>query len=392
LSLLQHLQHNKECANATLVRMPPVPVHPDVYSVALGELQNGVSWAKVRENNQDRVRRRAYKSFPDDLTNSPYCWVLLKSDSRSIYRQLTKLQGIRASYPAQINIDEWLDRDSPEFNQTLHDAIFYYKPRTEKGERLCVCIATDDMRRAAWCYAHHSQIILDGTFGVSNSRLLLFIAMGVDETWRGVPIAFFLFSAPTGNQQTSAGYDTKILTDLLTQWRSTMSGSATLFGYPQQEFQPAVAITDTDLKERAALLAVWPSLWLLLCTFHLRQCWKNHRDRTLTASGTEMHRDVTERLRRLEEDLIKTTSFMEARQLLANEREDIERINHPIAANGIKHLEYLTNYWTTENLWSSWSNHGRAIAAGILHCAIEGVLPTTNHLEAFNRVLKRDHL
>ena len=67
------------------------------------------------------------------------------------------------------------------------------------------------MDAAAWEYGHHSQVMLDGTFGVCTTRLLLFIAMAVDEQGKGVPIAFFLFSAPTGNRATHAGYNTAIL-------------------------------------------------------------------------------------------------------------------------------------------------------------------------------------
>jgi hypothetical protein len=55
------------------------------------------------------------------------------------------------------------------------------------------------MDDAAWVYGHNSQVILDGTFGVCSTRLLLFIVMGVDEHGRGVPLAMLLFSAPTGN-------------------------------------------------------------------------------------------------------------------------------------------------------------------------------------------------
>lgn len=43
-------------------------------------------------------------------------------------------------------------------------------------------------------------------------------------------------------------------------------------------------------------------------------------------------------------------------------------------------------------LWKSWSDHGRHIAAQILKCPFEGVLPTTNHLESFNGLLKNKHL
>ena len=52
-------------------------------------------------------------------------------------------------------------------------------------------------------------------------------------------------------------------------------------------FYPLVAITDTDTKERGALQDVWPCIWLLLCHFHLRQCWINHRKRSLSAKDAD---------------------------------------------------------------------------------------------------------
>ncbi|KAJ7880819.1 hypothetical protein B0H13DRAFT_2541220, partial [Mycena leptocephala] len=58
----------------------------------------------------------------------------------------------------------------------------------------------------------------------------------------------------------------------------------------------------------------------------------------------------------------------------------------------IEHINYLDGYWTTDNLWKSWSDFGRKVAASLLGCEMDGVIPTTNHLESFNGVLKRKHL
>jgi hypothetical protein len=98
------------------------------------------------------------------------------------------------------------------------------------------------MRQETWELAHQKQLILDGTFGVCDSRVLLFIAMAINEAKSGVPLAFFLFLAPAGNKATHAGYDMKILTELLLFWRNslgTRNGMA---------FTPSVAITDTDTR------------------------------------------------------------------------------------------------------------------------------------------------
>ena len=83
--------------------------------------------------------------------------------------------------------------------------------QTHQNEQLKVCISTLEMDKAAWKCAHRKQIILDGTFGVCSSHMLLFIAMGVDEDGKGVPLVLFLFSAPTGNRATHAGYNQEIL-------------------------------------------------------------------------------------------------------------------------------------------------------------------------------------
>lgn len=128
------------------------------------------------------------------------------------------------------------------------------------------------MRDATWKYGHGNQIMLDGTFGVCDSKVLLFIVMGVDENWKGVSLVFFLFSAPSGNRATHAGYDTKIFSTLITSWRDSLGRNEV-----GETFEPKVAITDTDIKERGALVSVWAGMILLHCKFHLKQGWTSHR-------------------------------------------------------------------------------------------------------------------
>ena len=52
-------------------------------------------------------------------------------------------------------------------------------------------------------------------------------------------------------------------------------------------FNPLVAIADTDTKWGGALKDVWPCIWLLLCCFHLWQCWTNQHKRSLTAKDAD---------------------------------------------------------------------------------------------------------
>jgi len=221
---------------------------------------------------------------------------LLPGDFSRLYRRYYRLHGINVDINPEWNIDNWLDRVHPNFNSTIFEAVFYYQAQTEKEERFELCIATKEMKAAAWKYVHKKQLILDGTFGLCTARLLVWIAMGVDENNHGVPVAIFLFSAPTGAKATHAGYDTKILTKLLSRWKESFDKeNGVVFG-------PCVAITDTDTKERGALIKTWPTIKLLLCKYHLRQCWTNKREALLGKGAVDFFKShVENRLRSLEQ-------------------------------------------------------------------------------------------
>ena len=118
----------------------------------------------------------------------------------------------------EYNIHDWLDPKAPLYKPQVSESVFHYGARITKDQRLRICIQTQEMKEAAWKYCDGKQLILDGTFGICDRRVLLFIAMGVDEEYKGIPLAFFLFSAPTGNRAMHAGYDTSILHELLVSW------------------------------------------------------------------------------------------------------------------------------------------------------------------------------
>jgi hypothetical protein len=337
-----------------------MPLHPSVYEIALQQLKEGGTLTDLQERNRKMVTSCLYRDQPMDLTKSPYRWHIQSKDTRSLYRQFNRLQGIKVSEQAHLNIDEWLDPESPQYDQTLRDAIFHYSPRATRGERFEVCIATPEMKEAAWKYGHESQIILDGTFGVCDRKILLFIVMGVDENKKGVPLAFLLFSAPSGNQHTAAGYNTEVIVKLMEEWKKSLGM------WNGKAFEAWVAITDTDLMERGALLIVFPRIWLLICKFHIRQSWRNHRNKELKGDSP-LHIDVKNCLWWVEERLIHTTSIDDTHTIIAEEVEVLEEVKKrghvAIAEKGLKHLkDYLLGYWCTESLWRSWSDYGRIVA------------------------------
>ncbi|EKM56355.1 uncharacterized protein PHACADRAFT_27236 [Phanerochaete carnosa HHB-10118-sp] len=379
--------HNEACQAAELFRAPSWPVHPSISRTALCQLQAGLSMNAIMEANRvavDTHDTRTYPEMPDDILHSRWRWILNKTDSRSLYRQFHRMQDVKVMSKAYINLDEWLDLDSPHFNKTLHNAIFHYAPQTTREERLEACIMTPEMREAAWKYSHQSQVLLDGTFGVCNSKILLFIVMDIDENKKGVPLAFLLFSAPSGNKHTAAGYNIESM--------GSRNG---------EEFTVSVAITDMDLMERGALVRVFPNIHLLICRVYLRHSWRNHRAKSVKGDTTD-HSIIRARLKRLEDSLLETETHGAALQLVAEERQWLENsrdakagTNSPTyqaAQGGLAHLEYLETYWLRAALWESWSKHGLHTAAAILKHPVDGVIPTTNHLESFNNVLKNRFL
>ncbi|KAJ7204907.1 hypothetical protein C8J57DRAFT_1441401 [Mycena rebaudengoi] len=215
LRIRGYFEHNLACKDAVYTRIPPIPVHSAVFAVALAQLRDGASFTDVKKKNREMFETGSYHSFPSDLRNPPF-------HSRSLYRQFNRMNGVKVTEKPQINVDEWLNPQSPEYNSTIAEAVFHYSARAEKGDRFEACIATEDMRAAAWKYGHENQIILDGTFGVCDSRLLLFILMVTDENKRGIPVAFLLFSAPAGNKQSSSGYNTSIIAKLLKAWQDSL--------------------------------------------------------------------------------------------------------------------------------------------------------------------------
>ncbi|KAJ6556906.1 hypothetical protein B0H10DRAFT_1967533 [Mycena sp. CBHHK59/15] len=169
------------CQKAEFCRIPPIPIHPSVYAISLVQLRDGATFSDISQKNWDLFKAKAYKDFPTNLDSSPYRWILTHNDSRSLYCQYNRMKGVTVTEAPEINVDDWLDSTSDKFNPTLVHAIFHYSAHVNKGERFEVAIATDKMNHAAWTYGHESQIILDGTFGVCNSRLFLFIVMAIDE-------------------------------------------------------------------------------------------------------------------------------------------------------------------------------------------------------------------
>ncbi|KIJ29168.1 hypothetical protein M422DRAFT_269434 [Sphaerobolus stellatus SS14] len=306
------ISHNEECCKQIMQQLPAIPLHEHVWQTAIEQLEQGASeWNPATAN----VR-----------------YELLPSDSCSLYQQFSRRLGVDITREAQYNIDDWLNKDSPKYKPEIAAAVFYYQGRIAQEKSLQVCIQTDEMKQATWKYTHQKQLILDWTFGICDRRILLFIALGVDENNKGVPLIFFLFSAPTGNRATHAGYDMDILHELLVHWRDSL-GKKDDVG-----FAPCVAITESDTKERGA-----PHIDLAIYMAHFMQVPYFPK------------LQIQSRLYALEEQLIISINYTSATQIVDEERSALTWLKSlpdmDIAVTaGLAHIKYLTETWMPVSL------------------------------------------
>ena len=83
---------------------------------------------------------------------------LLPSDHSTLYRKYTRHYDVDVRKLPQYNIHDWLDPSSSNFKAEIRDVIFHYGARSEAEEQFKVCIATQEMKDAAWKYIHHMTL------------------------------------------------------------------------------------------------------------------------------------------------------------------------------------------------------------------------------------------
>ena len=114
-----YFNHNEGCRAAVIARFPVMPLHPAVYEIALQQLKDGGTLTDIQDRNHAMVQSVSYCGQPKDQKQSPYHWLLRGKDTWSLYRQFNRMQGIKVTEQAHINIDEWLDPCAPQYSHTL---------------------------------------------------------------------------------------------------------------------------------------------------------------------------------------------------------------------------------------------------------------------------------
>ncbi|KAI0682701.1 hypothetical protein BC835DRAFT_1311425 [Cytidiella melzeri] len=248
--------------------VPRIPIHPALQQFALDLLRRHVPLTQVQMECRAYTKRQWGSSVGDEN----YCYRFSTRETTSLYCTLRAENSIPQGSLAEDNIDKWFRPLSPQPPTTqLTDSLIHYQPHIQgKTAQFELALSTPEQQIMAWKYGHKNVVVMDGTFGVCSARVLLFILMVIDNSNRGIPVAFFLFTAKEEHTAVQASYDSTILEEFLFQFRAAM-GKNDL----GEDFEFAVGMTNNNPREHRALCSQWPSMFLMLCLFYISQAWRN---------------------------------------------------------------------------------------------------------------------
>ncbi len=390
-----YLTHSTDCMKANRIAVPALYLNSRVRELAQNMLECSAPTPAILANNLRFVR----DCCNGEVSNDKERFLLTAVDIANISRQMRKKDwGLITRKTVEESLQIMFGDGGDE---ALKEATVYYKRRETDADRLELVLCTKEQKEMAWTYGPEKLLLLDGTFGVSKHRILLFIFMIIDSDGHGIPVAWIIFSPKSGAKKSSSSYDTEILTKLIGKWHNWLGKNN------GRMFHPCAAMTDTDFRERAALVNVWPDIYLLICLFHVGQCWNNKKIECLGRGGTQeviafrkklraFLDDITGRLKAAKNETSAKELISNAKSALVSKSNQFKLLKASLqlqaAVEGsISFLDYLTSTWMGDLFWG-WSLPGREAAANVLKVSVERVPTTNNHLEGFNHALKNLHL
>jgi hypothetical protein len=225
------LSHLEACSNLIPINPPPLNLNNTVKLMAQNMLRLNIDPIKIIEDNIMFIVKNLNGKVINNHNNERY--LLSNQDIINIRNSVTKdMWNIDIRRPVEINIHQFFGKDAVD-NEIKTSTIFY-KPCLEQNDRIKLVLATTEQRKSAWRYGHKKMIHLDGTFGISNKKILLFVLLVVNDDNKGIPVGYLLFSAANGAQRSSSSYNHLILKELLLHYKSKLSEE---FG---EEFIPKV--------------------------------------------------------------------------------------------------------------------------------------------------------
>jgi hypothetical protein len=302
--------------------------------------------------------------------------------------------GMPQQSTAQNNLDIWFraKNPNPPDPQLTASCLSYIPYIPGETEWFSIIISTPQPQAMAWKYGHRKQVLMDLTFGVCSGRALLAILMAIDEHNKGIPITQLMFTAKKATKAVHADYNKELLKEQLGLWKAGMGKNTA-----GEEFEPFVGNTDNDTRERYSLQEQWKHILLLLCMFHIWQCWRNGLNKHLCVipkGDARLH--IQRRLAKFLMCLLKEISdYKLALEAYNEELVYFKALNFskdPLkkkqGTGGLAFLTYLQSYLKVCDFWRSWSVAGAMEAAERLGVPLSAVPRTTNHLESFNSRLK----
>ncbi|KAJ3259513.1 hypothetical protein HK104_006918, partial [Borealophlyctis nickersoniae] len=201
-----------------------MPLHPLMRDFAINELKSNLSTRDILHSYSARVE----ESFGGEVVFEDKRVLLEASDVCNLRRGVNRSQfGIDTTRTVEHELLRLFGPTSEP--STVKNAAFWFKPKgSGEEDRFELGLATAEQRALAWNHANGNVIMVDGTFGISKHKLLLFIVLTLNENKHVIPLAYFVFSPPTGNKQTSSGYDGAVLTRLFAKYRAGLEKDADL--------------------------------------------------------------------------------------------------------------------------------------------------------------------
>ena len=386
------LEHSDACQDLIQMdRKPAIPLHPELREYALSLLRDWVPIGQVRL----LCREWSIKRWGNLAGDVNYRYVLMEYESTSLYRTLRQEDGIMRNSTAVDNLYQWFGGENPKppVPELGDSCLFYQNLGLGNDDRLILILSTPRQREMAWAYGHQKQMLLDGTFGVCSTCVLVFFLMAIDDRNVGIPVATIIFTPKKDAKAGHASYDGALLSCVLQHWKDGMGTNSA-----GEHFEIKIANTDNDPWERHGLQAVWSDIFLVLCMFHTWQSWRNGMTRYLACipkgDGRKHARSrLGKFLMRQLKDITGYSNAIvaynaELEYFHSLSKDGCTALDKAKSTGGLAFLAYFKSYLALQGFWKSWSRAGIVEVAGILQTAVDKVPHTTNHLESFNGRIK----
>jgi hypothetical protein len=150
------------------------------------------------------------------------------------------------------------------FSTMSHSVLMYWIPR------FVLILAVPIMHKCTWQFAHGRQLLANITFRFSSAQANLLILMAINDCYKGMPIAYIIFTTHADTKAIHVNYDTALMEKLISLYIKGLGTNS-----HSGQFCPSIAVTNYNKCKQYALVIHFPNFMLLICLFHIWQAWHN---------------------------------------------------------------------------------------------------------------------